>query len=350
MSSPQWLGLLKWTLANSDGTAVSTASQMNEEDKLWLERVLKEGVKDEPARMNEIMVSVYSILDGTFVPNDDESIEDKLLNDLEELQDITEQIDMAQILSKCGGIRAMIALAESTLEVVSNNVKSQAISVIGTVVQNNIKVQDENFSAGILSILVRLFNTAESSLVCNKILYAISCLIRNHAAAEESFSLQYASTVLPKALESDRDSLISRAIFLCNALITSDYCTERRIASLVSTVLPVVLAKRGGPYSTSTDCLENTIHLLLTVLGSEFGYFQCTGAFRSNLNAMIDYLRSLDFLRDNHELLLLTSVLQQPATILYPRSASNSSTSPVLEENSGEVLMIGPPLLPAGAQ
>ena len=41
MSTPQWLGLLKWTLANSDGTAMSSATQMDENDKLWLERVLK---------------------------------------------------------------------------------------------------------------------------------------------------------------------------------------------------------------------------------------------------------------------------------------------------------------------
>ena len=120
--------------------------------------------------MNEIMVSVYSILDGSFVIQQEGSVEEKLLNDLEELQDISEQIDMAQILSKCGGIRAMIALADSNLEFVSNNVKAQAISVIGTVVQNNMKVQDENFSSGVLNILVGLFNSTESTFVRNKVI------------------------------------------------------------------------------------------------------------------------------------------------------------------------------------
>lgn len=120
--------------------------------------------------MNEIMVTVSSILNGSFVPKSDESIEEKLLNDLEELQDIAEQIDMAQIFSKFGGIRAMVALAESSLVVLTNDVKSQAFAVIGTVVQNNIKVQEENFSSGVLNSIVSLFNVTESSSVCSKVL------------------------------------------------------------------------------------------------------------------------------------------------------------------------------------
>ena len=41
MDAPQWLGLLKWTLANSDGTQPSDTHPINVEDKLWLEKVMK---------------------------------------------------------------------------------------------------------------------------------------------------------------------------------------------------------------------------------------------------------------------------------------------------------------------
>jgi hypothetical protein len=43
---PNWLGLLQWSLANTDGTSPSpNLGPMAEEDKKWLEAVMKENVK-----------------------------------------------------------------------------------------------------------------------------------------------------------------------------------------------------------------------------------------------------------------------------------------------------------------
>ena len=91
---PNWLGLLQWSLAHSDGTSSSTNVQrMGDEDRKWLEAVMKENVKDEPARMNQIMVEIVGMLDSNSCSENEERIEIML----EELRDITEQIDMAQI-------------------------------------------------------------------------------------------------------------------------------------------------------------------------------------------------------------------------------------------------------------
>ena len=66
---------------------------MGDEDRKWLEAVMKDNVKDEPARMNQIMAEIVTMLDSNSCCENEERIE----MILEELRDITEQIDMAQI-------------------------------------------------------------------------------------------------------------------------------------------------------------------------------------------------------------------------------------------------------------
>lgn len=102
---------------------------------------------------------------------------EKLIADLEELQDIVEQVDMAQILNRFGGIQCLLTLLpDSKISSVNDDVRALAASVIATVAQNNIKVQDDMLSKNILSILVDLFESIESNMVCNKVW---NVLIRN---------------------------------------------------------------------------------------------------------------------------------------------------------------------------
>ena len=48
---PDWLGLLKWSIAHSDGTTDSEVKLMSEEDKAFLTMVMEEGVRNDPMRM-----------------------------------------------------------------------------------------------------------------------------------------------------------------------------------------------------------------------------------------------------------------------------------------------------------
>ena len=60
-----WLGLLKWSLAHSDGTAPSPQTSMSDEDKSFLERALRETARNEPERMKEIMLELVAFVDAT---------------------------------------------------------------------------------------------------------------------------------------------------------------------------------------------------------------------------------------------------------------------------------------------
>lgn len=168
MSQPNWLGLLKWSLAHSDGTTPSQFSEMSAEDKGWLERVMKEAVKDEPQRINEIMTYMKELLSRPADQSILEAEQDDIEMQLEELRDIIEQVDMAQVFTKFGGCEVLVELL--SLASLDNNSKAVAAAAIGTATQNNITTQDVLYQKNFLASLVPIFlNTNTSTLVKNKV-------------------------------------------------------------------------------------------------------------------------------------------------------------------------------------
>ena len=127
------------------------------------------------------------------------------------------------------------------------------------------------FSREVLSRLAEIYLRTPSCLVANKALLAISALVRGHAAAEEVFSRDFASIVLQRALNSEHSGLVSRALFLAHALLSSDYATAKRVETLVAQLLPaaVELIAREG---LSPDVRDNLLLLLHALLHTERGW------------------------------------------------------------------------------
>lgn len=163
MSAPNWLGLLKWTLAHTDGTSPSEARPMTEEDKAFLERVMREAVKDEPARMQEIMSGFMNIIDEGNAVDHEEKIEEEL----DELRDMIDQIDMAQVFVKFGGLECLLRLTELSALSIGN--RSSASSVIGALSQNNLVVQDEMYKRGALDRLVAVYTSTMNPSLQSKV-------------------------------------------------------------------------------------------------------------------------------------------------------------------------------------
>jgi hypothetical protein len=254
MSAPNWLGLLRWSLNVQDGTADSQFSQMSSEDKAWLEQVMKESVRDDPQRMSEILTKLKNLLAVT------ESYElDELMDNLEELRDIVEQIDMAQVCAKFGGCEILLQILET--ETQPELLRIQAIAIFATIAQNNLLTQDLVYTKQFVPRLVRTFlqENLTSSKLLQKILFAISTSIRGHPAAEEAFVLHHAQLVFDKAFQFTATTststssvssttstgdhineypLRSKAMFIISALLTSDYCSETRATHLVAYAIP----------------------------------------------------------------------------------------------------------------
>jgi len=288
-----WLGLLKWSLAYTDGTRPSSETmQMSEEDKKFLEMVMKEGIIDEGERMKTILNDLTGSLDrmvkGTAAagstgsseeetkeePEEEEKTdtpdltEDDMVGLLEELRDIVEQIDYAKAFAALGGVPFLVGCA-SERGVVPKSVRSSCIAVLATLTQNNPHVQDIVLKSGALQTLADLFFAetpngeevvGESSAGCSvpidepdidgklrsKIVQAMSCSVRGHAEGERAFCAseggrQVIECGLGLLSGSDNDNdnsdsmpapppaLRRRTLFFLQALITSDEATKERI-------------------------------------------------------------------------------------------------------------------------
>ena len=369
-SAPNWLGLLKWSLAHSDGTSPTTdAHAMSEEDKQFLERALKEGVKDEPARMQEIMAEVVGLLDTQGCAAKGAHLEDVL----EELRDITEQIDMARVFVRFGGLQCLMGLLESP-EPLTVELRSVAAGVIGTLAQNNLEVQDAIFTQGTVDRLARLCLATDTAALAAKVLYAISCIVRNHAAAEAHFILQHSAGLFTRALapksvggELPPPVLARRAVFLANALINSDVHGSSTSSSssssssihgsdgggdrlrevLVPVLVPAVFPYVNGP---DVDLREGSLRLLTSLALTASGR-EClqSAAHAEALEATLCARQGSQIGDDGfdeqevHEQALVAEL--RAALVASLAAATNAVTAPSTASDESTSL---PPPLPAG--
>lgn len=119
-----------------------------------LEEVMKSLVKDETSRMNEIYHNFLKIIDShttttTITDNNNtdhitsnsitsnnitnsNSVDNDILQDeLDELRDIIEQIDMAQIFTRFGGLQCLLNLLELNNDIINIDNKCSIASTLG---------------------------------------------------------------------------------------------------------------------------------------------------------------------------------------------------------------------------
>ena len=85
---PGYLGLLKWSLAQSDGTRPSAPARMSEADRTWLKEAMEALTVDEAKRMKELL--------DVLRKEDTEDNLDEKLGTFEELEYYVETIDNAR--------------------------------------------------------------------------------------------------------------------------------------------------------------------------------------------------------------------------------------------------------------
>jgi len=182
-----WLALLKWSLSQTgDGTTTSEYTSMTEDNRHFLEKVMRE-ITSEPERLRKIMEALIEKL-GTTSPSRDEETQDLL----DSLLDIVEQIDMAQVFVKFGGVTCLLQTAKE-VEILAPETRGSALSIIGTLAQNNLVVQSALLGNNILEELIAF--ASEGGSVWAKAVYAISCSVRGYTEAENLFMERYATRV-----------------------------------------------------------------------------------------------------------------------------------------------------------
>jgi hsp70-interacting protein len=286
----KWLGLMKWSMKYSDGTAPSEFSQISEEDKKFLEKVMKEGVIDETERVRDIL----RILDGedprvVFAKKSDdddakgveqatEQQEEKATEEeldeykealLDELLTRIDQIDNAMNFVKMNGITTMIALMKENDRATTRSLAAEVCSVV---VQNNPFCQDGAVKVGLLEVLCELARSDKDTTCKVKALLAISCLVRHHQAAEERFLSEDCKgfEVLESFLASETDLRLQRkSLFFLRYLVRQSPAVSALVHKTDSVY---ITSATRSIFSDDVDLCESSLEALteLAGLGADF--------------------------------------------------------------------------------
>ncbi|CAL1399076.1 unnamed protein product [Linum trigynum] len=220
---PDWDGLLKWSLAHSDGTGSNRS--LSEEDRRWFTEAMQSQTVDVVKRMKEITLVMQTppeVLEAHGVTPAE--IEDML----EELQDHVESIDMANDLYSIGGLVPLLGYLKNT----HANIRAKAAEVVSTIAQNNPKSQQLIMEANGLEPLLSNFASDPDVTVRTKALGAISSLVRNNKPAITAFRLANGFAGLRDALNSDNVRFQRKALNLINYLLkenTADCTTVNEL-------------------------------------------------------------------------------------------------------------------------
>ena len=323
-----WLGLLKWTLAHSDGTKPSDpAKMMSDEDRAFLEMVMKEGIIDENERMKIILEEFSKAMEYyksqadkltkiDEVENDDDDVAEKeeeekekdaesssqpIPNDealeelLQELRDIVEQVDYARAfvsLKGCsfllGAISAMSSASSSLSSssssapapapIIPEPIRNICLGILSTLAQNNPPVQKELLEIGALKTLSDMFlldSSTTSLSTKTKIMQSVSAIVRNCDLTEAVFEqLPQAPVLMVQGLSSDPEvsnvSLRTKTLFFLRAYLTSDNATKKRAKTFSYAIAlvadPQYLNDNGEDDGAAITLRESSIALLQQLL------------------------------------------------------------------------------------
>ncbi|XWS43741.1 hypothetical protein CRYUN_Cryun16bG0129800 [Craigia yunnanensis] len=207
---PNWDGLLKWSIANSDGTRPTR--NLSEEDRRWFMEAMQSQSVDVIKRMKEItlvMQTPEQVLEAQGVSASD--IEDML----DELQEHVESIDMANDLHSIGGLVPLLGYLKNS----HTNIRAKAAEVVSTIVQNNPRSQQLVMEANGLEPLLSNFTSDPDVTVRTKALGAISSLIRHNKTGIAAFRLANGYAALRDALGTESVRFQRKALNLIQYLL-----------------------------------------------------------------------------------------------------------------------------------
>ena len=97
IDSQYWLGLLKWSLAQTDGTSETESRPMGQEDVSFLTKVMEELVADEPKRLKDMMMEIASFLGELSAGEEGKNIADMPREEQQEhMEDLFEELKLSK--------------------------------------------------------------------------------------------------------------------------------------------------------------------------------------------------------------------------------------------------------------
>lgn len=277
-----WLGLLKWSLSYTDGTRPTSESMtpLSDEDKAFLEAVMKDGIIDENERMKIILKDVTEMMEQwrtitKFTETEAEDVE-KLL---QELRDIVEQIDYARAFAVMNGLPFLLGCIQESIGI-PMSCRILSLGILSTMCQNNPPVQKKMLELGALKTLSDLFfhtthnDEDNHGKIRAGIIQVISAVVRSNDFAEAIYCQLEQSVPLIEYgigmndVESSTPHILRRrTLFFLHAIVTSDTTSVERVDQFslcIGWIIDTLITKLI--IESDYDCLEMILAMIEMLL------------------------------------------------------------------------------------
>lgn len=247
---------------------------MSDEDRAFLEAVMKDGIIDENQRMKVILKEVTEQMEVWRTEPPVQEQEDHIEGLLQELRDIVEQIDYARAFAAMKGLNFLLGgVQESQLP---RSTRIACLGVLATMAQHNPSVQKQLLEIGSLRVLSDLFfreeNDDRDGQLRGRIMQAISANVRSYDMAESLFfQLEQAVPLVEQGLGVEASTpppvtVRQRTLFFLRALVTSDSATQQNVRLFSSCIGFVADRLVDDGYEESTQLREMSLALLEQVM------------------------------------------------------------------------------------
>lgn len=234
--------LLQWSIANSQGDkeAIERAGKL---DPKLLEQLFGAGVADDPTLMKEAMQVIRA---------EDVDVETKLVA-LDNFEMLIENLDNANNIENMKLWDPIL----KTLDDESSEIKSGALSIIGTAVQNNKPSQDNflKYEGGLRKVIDLAADSKQATEVRVKALYALSNLIRNNGPMAKEFADNNGLDIIPGILN---DETAKTKIKMRTVAVLTAFLAITDINDVI-----ILLLRQDGVVESVIDCLQHETDLNL---------------------------------------------------------------------------------------
>ncbi|XP_011351138.1 nucleotide exchange factor SIL1 isoform X2 [Ooceraea biroi] len=141
---------------------------------------------------------------------------EEVLDTLNNLEYLLHQIDNAKVFSDMDGLTKIIS---PCLNGSNNEIKSEALRLLGAAAQSNPKVQAKALENDFIQKILRVLSTNSKTEVRSRCLFALSALIRQFPAAQKAWIDHGGLQILDKILSNDQLQIQMKAMKLINDLI-----------------------------------------------------------------------------------------------------------------------------------
>ena len=134
-----WPGFLKWSLSHHDQTEKTKIPKMSDEQKKWLEEVIKESSMDQNKELKSTLDKLVEITSQVEEKGSTKETQENLSILMENLRELLSNLDAGMNFTKMGGV--IFLLDKSCVKELPISFRYELLSILMEIAQNNDFVQ-----------------------------------------------------------------------------------------------------------------------------------------------------------------------------------------------------------------